>query len=360
MPLEVPDLDDRTFDDLVKEALAMLPRYAPAWTNHNPSDPGITLIELLAYFTEMLTYRLNRVSRESKVQFLQLLRGPEWDEWEYLVQASLDKVDEAIRAAVLDLRQPQRAVTREDFEYLAREAAVGDPGLRKVFRAHCVPRRDLGEERLRGMDLPGHVSVIILPDSELRPEEFDLLLVKIREYLAPKCLLTTRLHVVKPIYLWVSLSADIRPQAGASFDKVREKAIAALHQYFSPFSGGGPEEEGWPFGRNIYLSEIFDILERVPGVDYVEDVRVLQLSGSQGSIRQDKAAIGIQIGIRSTVGLDSRIGTEFTIDKDRLIRNDAGKLVAIALRPYELVRIAVREEDIQLSTRAASRMLSGK
>ena len=75
MPLRVPNLDDRTFDDLVDEALAMLPRYAPAWTNHNPSDPGITLIELLAYFTELFIFRLNRVTKETKIRFLQLLYG---------------------------------------------------------------------------------------------------------------------------------------------------------------------------------------------------------------------------------------------------------------------------------------------
>ena len=47
MPLNVPNLDNRTYDDLVEEALGMLPRYAPGWTNHNASDPGITIIELL-------------------------------------------------------------------------------------------------------------------------------------------------------------------------------------------------------------------------------------------------------------------------------------------------------------------------
>ena len=73
MPLTVPNLDDRTYDDLVEEALGMLPRYAPGWTNHNASDPGITIIELLAYFVELFIYRLNRVSRETRLRFLQLL-----------------------------------------------------------------------------------------------------------------------------------------------------------------------------------------------------------------------------------------------------------------------------------------------
>jgi len=52
-----PKLDDRTFDDIVDEAISMIPRYAPEWTNHNPSDPGITLIELAAWMTDLLIYR---------------------------------------------------------------------------------------------------------------------------------------------------------------------------------------------------------------------------------------------------------------------------------------------------------------
>src|SRR5690349_4133941 len=53
MPLPLPNLDDRSYTDLVEEARRLIPTYAPEWTNHNPSDPGIMLIELFAYLTEM-------------------------------------------------------------------------------------------------------------------------------------------------------------------------------------------------------------------------------------------------------------------------------------------------------------------
>ena len=114
MPLDVPNLDDRTYADLVKEAVAMLPRYAPGWTNHNPSDPGITLIELLAYFTELFIYRLNRVTKETKIQFLLLLNGYESNIKDRFSAASMNEVDAALERAVLALRQPQRAVTSQD------------------------------------------------------------------------------------------------------------------------------------------------------------------------------------------------------------------------------------------------------
>jgi len=68
-----PKLDDRNFNDIVEEAISMIPRYAPEWTNHNPSDPGITLIELAAWMTDQLIYRLNQVPDKNYVAFLNLL-----------------------------------------------------------------------------------------------------------------------------------------------------------------------------------------------------------------------------------------------------------------------------------------------
>lgn len=67
------NLDDRTFDDLVEECLLRIPRYCPEWTNYNPSDPGITLIELFAWLTDQMLMRFNQVPRRNYVAFLELL-----------------------------------------------------------------------------------------------------------------------------------------------------------------------------------------------------------------------------------------------------------------------------------------------
>lgn len=68
-----PKLDDRTFEDIVAEAVRLIPRYCPEWTNHNPSDPGITLIELAAWMTDLIIFRLNRLPEKNYVAFLNLL-----------------------------------------------------------------------------------------------------------------------------------------------------------------------------------------------------------------------------------------------------------------------------------------------
>src|SRR5438309_6464178 len=73
MPLQSPVLDDRTFDQIVAQAKLLIPRYAPTWTNQNETDPGITLMELFAWMTEMLLYRVNQVPELNYIKFLELL-----------------------------------------------------------------------------------------------------------------------------------------------------------------------------------------------------------------------------------------------------------------------------------------------
>src|ERR1035441_3891994 len=76
MPLPLPNLDDRRWQDLTQEGIALIPRYAPQWTDFNTHDPGITLVELLASLSESLTYRLNRIPDRFKWKFLSLIGSP--------------------------------------------------------------------------------------------------------------------------------------------------------------------------------------------------------------------------------------------------------------------------------------------
>ncbi|MDD4247784.1 MAG: hypothetical protein PHT13_01535, partial [Methanosarcina sp.] len=73
MSLPIPNLDNRTFEQLLQEARKSVSNYAPQWTNHNPADPGITLIELFAWLAEILSYRINLVTEEHCLKYLKLL-----------------------------------------------------------------------------------------------------------------------------------------------------------------------------------------------------------------------------------------------------------------------------------------------
>jgi len=73
MPLPKPALDNRRFEQLVSESRALLARHAPQWTDHNASDPGITLLELGAWLGEQTIYRFDRLSEEARRAFVRLL-----------------------------------------------------------------------------------------------------------------------------------------------------------------------------------------------------------------------------------------------------------------------------------------------
>jgi hypothetical protein len=62
---------------------------------------------------------------------------------------------------------------------------------------------------------------------------------------------------------------------------VEKDARAALNHFLHPLRGG-PEERGWEPGRSVYLSDVASVLERVSGVDYVEELALLVAGGLQG------------------------------------------------------------------------------
>src|SRR5882672_9063201 len=68
-----PNLFDRRYDDLMQIGRARLPALAPEWTDHNAHDPGITLMELLAWVTEAQLYSLSRSRRDERRAYAALL-----------------------------------------------------------------------------------------------------------------------------------------------------------------------------------------------------------------------------------------------------------------------------------------------
>src|SRR4051812_47616118 len=73
MPIESPQLDDLRFRTLFEQLRRQIPMYAPEWTDHNESDPGITLLQLFAHLGEQIGYRLNRLPDKAYLEFLKLI-----------------------------------------------------------------------------------------------------------------------------------------------------------------------------------------------------------------------------------------------------------------------------------------------
>ncbi|MCA1636354.1 MAG: baseplate J/gp47 family protein [Acidobacteria bacterium] len=285
MPITLPNLDDRRYADLVEEARSLIPTYAPEWTDHNESDPGMTLIELFSYLAEMLLYRLNRVTDANRYAFLKLL-DPD------LKTPPGVSLEEQTRATVLALREASRAITCADFEKLALEASERQtqPAMESVARAYCVARRNLEiqNEAERAEELPNHVSVVIVPRREedgdeggeteeerrkrARPQPSERLIGTVAAYLDERRLVTTLVHVAGPRYVQVRVQMTVRLTSDtqkSEREAVRERLEKNVLNFLSPL-GGGPDGKGWPFGRNVYVSEIYEVLDRQPSVDYVK------------------------------------------------------------------------------------------
>ena len=271
MSIPLPELDDRTWDQLVAESRALIPTHDRSWTDHNPADPGITLIELLAWLTEMLLFRLDRLPDAYYRNFLRLLNGGDW-------QPGAD-LEEDLRATVIGLRRRHRAVTAEDYEVLARRAVEG------VARSRCVRRRDLevASEAARTRDMPGHLSVVVVPAEQSAnpvsepgaPRPSAELLETVWKYLDGRRLLTARHHVVGPIYAPVTVAITAWARPGVPFEDppggdgepgLEQQVVAAVTRFLDPLEGGDAGT-GWPFGRAVYVSELHRLLDGIEGLD---------------------------------------------------------------------------------------------
>jgi hypothetical protein len=267
VPIPLPDLDDRTYDDLVAEAWSLIPAYAPEWTDHNASDPGITLLELFAWLAEMLIFRANQVPPRHVVTFLRLLNGPGWKPGRDL--------DDDIADTISSLRRRSQAVTCEDYEELALEASYdARKASHDVARAHCVRGRDVTAtsepERLAHRE--GHVSVILVPrKSKLDAEASAALRKKVLDNLEPYRVLTTRHHVGFPVKAPVAAEALVARRPDVPDAAVRAAVESALARFLDP-RHGGRDGRGWPFARPVYVSELYELLDHLPEVEYVPDV----------------------------------------------------------------------------------------
>jgi hypothetical protein len=76
MPLQIPSIDNRRYQELLNEALTRISVHNPEWTNFNKSDPGVTLLELFAFMQESLLYRSNQIPERNRLKFLSLLGVP--------------------------------------------------------------------------------------------------------------------------------------------------------------------------------------------------------------------------------------------------------------------------------------------
>lgn len=199
-----------------------------------------------------------------------------------------ETLEEAKERGPLLLRTRSRAVTAEDYEVLSREVAPEAARIRCVRAGEAdVPA---GALRLLVVPAAAHERGRILFESLVPPEE---MLARIAARLDEVRVIGAQVHVQPPLYRGVTVVARLIARPRVSLSRVRDQALDELYRYLNPLPGGGPDGAGWPFGRPVQAGDIFGLLQRVTGVDLVEDVRLFSADPVTGSRGAEAARIEV-------------------------------------------------------------------
>jgi predicted phage baseplate assembly protein len=178
---------------------------------------------------------------------------------------------DAAARAFAAVRSSERAVTLADYE----ARAFTTPGVR-VARAKALANLHPAFPCYRA---PGVVTVIALPFlPAARPEPSAALLRAVARHLAPRRVLGTRVEVVGPSYVEIGVRARVRALRGVDRTALSARLRAALETFLHPLRGG-PDGKGWPFGRDVYRSEVLQVLAETPGADHVLALEFLSEDG---------------------------------------------------------------------------------
>ena len=178
-----------------------------------------------------------------------------------------ESIEEAkIRARKNFLIPSRRAITADDYEKLA----LATPGLR-VARAQAIPHYDPNYAHI---PIPGAVTVVVVPhatEETGNPVPEVGFLQTILKYLNMHRLVTTEVHVIGPEYVKIAVTCQIHLKKRSGSIEVENRVQERLKEFLDPLKGGS-DQQGWPFGRPVFSSEIYQIIDKVEGVDYVTDV----------------------------------------------------------------------------------------
>ncbi len=194
-------------------------------------------------------------------------------------------VESARQRSALEIRTRYRAVTAEDYEFLASQATP------RVARALRVD-----DER------PG-VTLRILPRvdpadrpltiEELTPDEG--LLEEVERYLDARKLLGTPVRLEPMRFRAVSVVVNLEVSLRADVQRIERRVRHSLYTYLNPIIGGSPgvRGTGWPHGRSLHQGELFAIMHEFDAVELVKILRLYEMNLHTGE--QAANAAGRQI-----------------------------------------------------------------
>jgi predicted phage baseplate assembly protein len=192
--------------------------------------------------------------------------------------ADVETLAEAERRIPAKLRHQDRAVTAEDYRALARET----PGV-AVGRVELLPRF---KPQQRFEDIPGVVTVMVLPDAPLapfpNPRADRVLLETVYDWLDRRRPVATELYAIGCEYVPVSVSVAVTLAEGAQPDLTLQQVREAVRKVLWPLKGGGFDEQGWPLGRPLSNRELAVVVARVSGVSEVAGLNLFTRTSETG------------------------------------------------------------------------------
>jgi hypothetical protein len=212
--------------------------------------------------------------------------------------ADVETVATVLDRVPRELRHGGRAVTAEDFEDLARLASA------EVVRAKCLPLRDLEKDPEGEKRYPGVISLIVAPrwaDGMVKPKAPSAeVFARVREFLDARRLRSVKLVLAAPDYIRVNLKAEITVGDVDASSQVELAVTLALGRFLHPFSGF--EGNGWAFGRLPSKSNLYTLIENVPGVEHVRSLEIEAVAASADAERIGRFLIyGGDIQIAATL-----------------------------------------------------------
>jgi len=178
-----------------------------------------------------------------------------------------ETVTEAERNLPQVVRHRHQAVSQQDFEDIVRLT----PGI-DLGRVDVLP---LFHPEV-GSPAPGVITILVVPNDPRRPEgpvPDQLFLRAVCEWLEPRRLLTTEVHVRGPDYVSVMVAVGFDAVPGRDLAPLRIAVADAIRTFLSPVSGG-VEKHGWPLAKSVDTSELLVQVARVDGIENVRDVKL--------------------------------------------------------------------------------------
>lgn len=202
-----------------------------------------------------------------------------------------ETMDSAKMRAPQAMRARAAAVTADDYEFLALKASP------LVARAKCLSVGGTGDKQ--GIP-PGVVRLLLVPTvpengGYITDEDLELsrkLLEEVQWYLDERRLLATRLEIMPPKYLKVDVTARIKAKPNSDPGQVASDVESRLCQYINPVRGG-PDGNGWPFGRGLFLSEVYAVIQGTVNVDYIEEVKLFPVNPETGERGDSTTGINV-------------------------------------------------------------------